>query len=529
MRLSISNIRMPHEMSEQQLLEMVRALKGFEAIKIDAVSIVRRARDFRKKNQPVYCYTVHVEVASLNAVDLGRLQTKNKTLHINIVKEAEPAFAAAPIASAGKKVLVVGAGPAGYFAALRLAERGFNVTLLERGKAVEDRDKDVAELSMKGILNPESNICFGEGGAGTYSDGKLVTRKHDPHIRRILETFVRMGAPPEILTSNRPHIGTDILRRVVQALRKSVVERGVEVSFGEKFQDVVPHEARIVSVQTSRRTVEDLSDLVLAVGHSARDTYRMLFAKGIQIEAKPFAVGVRCEHPQEFINRSQHGARAHGPAEYRLVHNLDKRRSAYSFCMCPGGVVVCSSAQAGHLAVNGMSNSKRSGPYANAALVVKVDLADFPSPHPLAGIEFQERIEMEALRAAGSGYCAPAQRITDFLGQKQSSDLPKSSYRPGIVSADLNSILPEFVAECLRASLPIFDRKIHGFVSSEALLIGVETKTSSPVRILRDDSGCAAGIRNLYPIGEGAGYAGGIMSSALDGMLAAEKIAAKYV
>ncbi len=503
-------------------------MPGFGQLDVSNLSILRAARDFRKRNHPAYCYTVQVETQGLNPADLDRLRSLNKSLHINIVQQLNNTAPIPRINRAGKRIIVVGSGPAGYFAALRLAEHGFAVRVLERGKAVENRDKDVAELSMKGLLNCESNICFGEGGAGTYSDGKLVTRKHDPRVRQILENFVELGAPAAILTANHPHIGTDILRQVVQTLRRTLIKNGAEICFAEKADDIVLRKGLLVSVRTSRRDAEDFSDVVLAIGHSARDSYRMLFGRGIQMESKPFAIGVRCEHAQGFINQSQRGTEAGEPAEYRLVHNINERRSTYSFCMCPGGAVICSSAQQGHLAVNGMSNSRRSGPWANAALVVKVDAADFPSAHPFAGIEFQERIEADAFRAAGGDYKAPAQRITDFLAGRPGVDLPKSSYRPGTVPADLNRLLPGFVAECLRASLPLFDKKIRGFVSSEALLIGVETKTSSPVRIRRDPSGAATGIANLYPCGEGAGYAGGIVSSALDGMLAADKIAEKY-
>jgi uncharacterized FAD-dependent dehydrogenase len=429
-----------------------------------------------------------------------------------------------------KRILIAGMGPAGIFAGLRLAEYGLTPAIVERGKPVAERVRDVAEFWRRGSLDPESNVQFGEGGAGTFSDGKLTTRIRDANSGYVLEKLVRFGAPPEILQLAKPHIGTDRLRRVLINIRSHLETNGLAVRFREKLTDIFIGDGELRGVAINDRTEEPCDILVLAPGHSARDTYAMLERRGVRLERKPFAVGVRVEHPQELINRIQYGLPDHPqlpPAEYFLTWN-DRRtgRSAYSFCMCPGGIVVAGASEEGGVVTNGMSDYRRDSLYANSALVVTVGVNDFTGDSPLAGIEFQRRLERAAFTAGGGGYRAPAQNIMNFMGDRGGFRL-SSTYRPGVREAALDQILPDYVSTALREGLRNFDRRMRGFISAEATLTGVETRTSAPVRILRGRDLQSVTLPGLYPAGEGAGYAGGIMSAALDGIRVADVIARK--
>jgi uncharacterized FAD-dependent dehydrogenase len=533
MKLKISNLRFTRPKNKEELLEAIAELKGPGPFPL-SVDILLESQDRRNKIKIFYCYTVEVVIEDISEELLGRFIKNNSGLHIQKSENSEVSniFNSAYNIFKHKdapRVLIVGSGPAGLFAAHLLLLYGFKVRILERGKSLAERDRGVSDLFTRGIFSADANLCFGEGGAGTYSDGKLTSRKHHPYKKFIFETLVSFGAPEDILVSGKPHIGTDQLHALISRMNNSFREQGAEVFFEECLIDLEIRQKHIVQATTNKNSYCDFSDLILAIGHSARDTYRLLHKKGIYMEQKPFAVGVRCEHGQDFINRVQYGAsykKGVPAADYKLVHNISETRSTYSFCMCPGGTVVCSSASPGCLSVNGMSNYSRNSVYANAALVVKVSSRDFGSLDPLAGLVFQEQLENRAF--IGPGYVAPAQRLTDFMAKKCSGSLPESSYRPGLTAKDLHEVLPDFISSSLEKSLPIFNKKIPGFISSDAVLIGTETKTSAPVTIKRDETGKALDTDNLYPAGEGSGYSGGIVSAALDGIHAALHIIKKY-
>nr|WP_320131219.1 hypothetical protein [uncultured Holophaga sp.] len=428
------------------------------------------------------------------------------------------------------RVLVVGTGPAGLFCAVRLLEYGILPLVLERGPRMEERVRRVERLWEEGILDPEANAQFGEGGAGTFSDGKLTTRIGHPLTHRVLETFVRFGARPEILYQAKPHIGTEVIQDCVVGMRRWAESQGAEFRFGSALEDLRITEGRVVAARTRRGEEIPCDGLVLAPGHSARDTFEMLLGHRVAMEQKPFAMGVRIEHPQELIDRAQYGASVGHPslgaADYRLVCNLGGDRAAYSFCMCPGGEVIQCASEPGGVVVNGMSRSGRDSGYANSGLVAKVNVQDFPSEHPLAGVHFQREWEQAAFRAAGESYGAPAMSVGDFLKGIASGCIPRQHFRPRAIPADLSTCLPEVVSGQLRAALPTFERKIRGFTGADALLLGIESRTSSPVRILRGLDGQSPTHRGLFPCGEGAGYAGGITSAAVDGIRVADLLVA---
>lgn len=429
------------------------------------------------------------------------------------------------------KAVVAGTGPAGLFCALRLLEHGITPILVERGKPVEERLADVNKLREEGVLDGNSNVQFGEGGAGTFSDGKLFTQTNNPLNREVLSTFVRFGAPPEIEYLGKPHIGSDNLRGVVAAMRRHIIERGGEVRFSTTLTDIELKGGRLSAVYLNG-VREEADELVLAVGHSARDTFEMLLSRGLMLEQKEFAVGVRIEHLQEKIGRAQYGAgyAALPAADYKLVSHASER-AVFTFCMCPGGVVIPSASEEGGVVVNGMSEYARAGRNANSALVVQVKRDDFGGEHPLAGVEFQRRLERLAFQAAGGGYRAPVQLAGDFLGHKESYYFGevRPTYAPATAFAPLEAYLPAALCGALRAALPDMGARLSGFDAYEAVLTGVESRTSSPVRVLRGEDMQAAGLAGVYPCGEGCGYAGGITSAAADGLRVAEAIAKKYL
>lgn len=442
-----------------------------------------------------------------------------------------------PDASKGLPVVVVGAGPAGMFAALRLIESGVKPIIIERGKDVQTRRRDIAAINKDHIVNPESNYCFGEGGAGTYSDGKLYTRSTKRgDVGKVLEILVSHGASEDILYDAHPHIGTNKLPQLVKALRQTIENAGGEIRFNTKVVDFIIDHDQVKGVVTANGETIRGEAVILATGHSARDIFELLYRKKIHIEAKPFALGVRVEHPQSLIDSLQYHCGAdRGPylpaSSYSLVHQVNTgghQRGVFSFCMCPGGFIVPAATAPGEVVVNGMSPSRRDSRYANSGIVVAVELADFGKYQehgPLAGLCFQKEIEQKACRQAGGTQAAPAQRLADFVRQKQSSSLPGTSYQPGLVSMDVASLFPDFISEGLRQGFRNFGEKMKGYFTNEAQVVGVESRTSSPVKIPRDKETLEhVQLKRLFPCGEGAGYAGGIVSAALDGERCAEMV-----
>lgn len=521
MSLRLREIPLDLDENEDVLPSRLAALLGLDEHLVTDVKVVRRGIDARKKNRVLKVFTLEFTIPGEDAFFAAHQE--NQRLEKVLYSEPPSIFSV----ETPHKALVVGMGPAGLFAALRLALSGVCVTLIEQGEAVEKRVLSVRKFWEGLGLNPQSNIQFGEGGAGTFSDGKLTTRVNHPWTRLVLQTLVDFGAPEDILVQAKPHIGTDRLRLVLLNFRKKLLALGVDIRFECRLSAMeMDSSGKVVAGVVNDSEVIACDSLVLAPGHSARQTYAMLEKQGVALEAKPFAIGVRVEHPTETIDKIQYGFSQHlllPAADYSLSFNdADTGRGIYSFCMCPGGVVVNASSEPASLVVNGMSYLKRAGELSNSALVVSVRPEDFHGRGTLAGVRFQQSWERAAYRAGGSNDKAPAQNLMAFLGKKGGPI--HSSCRPGVQEADLKDVLPAFVVQGLEKALPYFDRRMKGFVTAEATLVGVETRTSAPVRIPRRDSGESLFHPGLYPAGEGAGYAGGIMSAALDGLKAAEWI-----
>jgi uncharacterized FAD-dependent dehydrogenase len=530
--MRLTELKLPLDHSESDLHAAILKRLGIAADELVGYSIFRRSHDARKPSAIVFIYTLDVEVKD-EKVLLARLRGDR---HIGPTPDTSYHFVAkAPLPPPTPRPVVIGTGPCGLFAGLILAQMGFRPLILERGKAVRERTQDTWGLWRQGQLNPESNVQFGEGGAGTFSDGKLYSQIKDPQYRgrKVLTEFVKAGAPPEILYVAKPHIGTFKLVGMVENMRAEIESLGGEIRFGSRVEDIDIEHGQVRGLRLAGGEYLAATHVVLAVGHSARDTFAMLHQRGVHIEAKPFSIGVRIEHPQSLIDRARLGKNAGNPllgaADYKLVHHCKNGRSAYSFCMCPGGTVVAATSEPGRVVTNGMSQYSRNERNANSALVVGVTPADYPGSEsdPLAGIAFQRHWESLAFEAGGGNYNAPAQRVGDFLAGRPSTTLGSvvPSYTPGVHPTDLARCLPDYVVAALRESLPAFGREIAGFAMDDALLTGVETRTSSPIRITRDDEFQSLNTRGLFPAGEGAGYAGGILSAAVDGIRVAEAVA----
>lgn len=521
--IRIPEIKLSLDKDESSLIqEICKKINIYES-SILSYKIFKKSIDARKKSDIHFVYIVDVELNNEESI----LKKHSKK---GVIKTPDLSYK--PVTSINKPLsrpIIVGTGPAGLYAGLILAQAGYNPILLERGKSVDERVKDVGQFWARGKLDPESNVQFGEGGAGTFSDGKLTTLIKDPRSRKVLEEFVLAGAPEEILYINKPHIGTDILRNVVKSIRDTIITLGGEVRFKSKVTNLIIEDDKVAGVEINHEEVLKTDCVLLALGHSARDTFKMLYDNGIEIKQKAFSIGVRIEHPQSLINKNQYGEYANhhklGAADYKLAGHFDNGRSAYTFCMCPGGMVVAATSEENMVVTNGMSKHSRNMENANSAILVGVTPEDYGDDHPLAGIEFQRKWEKLAFIAGGSTYKAPAQKVGDFLVDKPSKQLGeyKATYNPGIEMTDLRLCLPDYVTDTLKQALLLFDNKIKGFASPDAIMTGVETRSSSPIRIQRDEL-LQTNIKGLYPVGEGAGYAGGIISAAIDGIRVAEQV-----
>ena len=512
--LTLSGIKLPVTKGEGELIKLAQKKLGCPPAHF---RILKKSLDARDKNNLLYLYTIEFS---------SKKQPQAERPLERLPERKHPE----------KPVLIVGGGPAGMFCALRLLERGIAPILIERGAPVDERAKTIDRFSKEGVLDVNTNVQFGEGGAGTFSDGKLNTQTHNPQNAEVLRTFVRYGAPEEILYLNKPHIGSDNLKKVVKNMRESVIERGGKVLFYTRLEDIKIESGKLKTatykdLKSGETTTVEPSALVLAIGHSARDTFETLLSRGVYMKAKDFAVGVRIEHLQEEIGRSQYGSKYAllPPADYKLVSHASER-AAFTFCMCPGGYVMPAASEEGGVVVNGMSNYARDGKNANSALIVQVTKADFKGEHPLCGVEFQREIERAAFEAGGGTYAAPVQKLGDFLKDRPSDGFssvlptyPKTQF------SDLRAVLPAPIVSALKAGVTDMDRRLKGFANPDALLTAVESRTSSPVRIERNETLQSVACEGLYPCGEGAGYAGGITSSAADGIRVADALFSCFV
>ncbi|MGV8150085.1 MAG: NAD(P)/FAD-dependent oxidoreductase [Alkaliphilus sp.] len=522
--IRISEVKLDIDDGIEKLLPIISKKLKISKSEIIEYKIFKESIDARKKGKINFVYTVDVSVENEKAVlkkNKGLITTPN-------IKYIYP--------KPGDKLLenrpvIIGMGPAGLFAGLILAQMGYKPIILERGESVDDRARSVEKFFNTGKLCSESNIQFGEGGAGTFSDGKLTTRTKDLRSRKVLEELVIAGAPEEIIYSFKPHVGTDILKKVIKNIRKKIIKLGGEIRFNTCVSDFIIENNRIKKIVVNKDEIIEVDVVVLAIGHSARDTFEKIFERGVDITSKSFAIGVRIEHPQELINKAQYkdyaGHNRLGPAEYRLTYKSKNGRSVYTFCMCPGGSVVAAASETGGIITNGMSEHARDKENANSALLVAVGIDDFEDSHPLAGMYFQRKWEQKAFVLGGCDYRAPAQLVGDFLEGKPSNKLGTvaPSYKPGIKLTSLDDCLPSYVVDSMKEAITHWHKKLKGFAMKDTIITGVETRSSSPIRIVRDsDTLESTNVKGLYPSGEGAGYAGGIISAAIDGIKVAEKI-----
>ena len=522
--IRIRDIILPPEHDKNTLLYCASQALKIRASEITSLQIYKRSLDARKKPNLSWVYTVDVTLRKGERQLVKQLRNKKITYE-------EPYYYKVPKCPSNHRPVVVGFGPAGIFAALVLAMAGLKPIVLERGQAVEDRAAAVAAFRNGGLLDPESNVQFGEGGAGTFSDGKLNTGTKNERIRWVLHQFVKAGAQEDILYDAKPHVGTDVLCEVVRNLRLRILSLGGEIRFGARVTGILSAGDRVTSVtyvQDGREHTLPCEELILAIGHSARDTYRTLYHMGIPMESKPFSMGVRIEHKQQTIDHAQYGGprlRGIPPADYKLNVHLPDGNSAYTFCMCPGGYVMAAASREGTVVTNGMSYSDRAGDNANAALLVTLKPEDFPDSHPLSGMFWQESVEETAFRLGGSNYHAPVQTIGDFLAGRPTTALGtvEPTYVPGVTPCDLRELYPPKIIDTLKGAILALDQQLKGFADPDGILTAPETRSSAPVRILRDET-MQSSLRGLYPCGEGAGYAGGIMSAAVDGILCAEAV-----
>jgi uncharacterized FAD-dependent dehydrogenase len=505
--IKITNIKIKADLSDDELFEKI--YKKYKINKNDVTEkrIIKKSIDARNKADIFYNYSVELEC-----------KNENKIKNVQIVKKEEP-FKIIVNRKSSKRPVIIGAGPAGLFSALTLAQNGIKPIIIEQGKTVDERKKDVEEFQKTGKLNTLSNVQFGEGGAGTFSDGKLTSGIHNPLCKNVLKEFYNFGAPEQILYINKPHIGTDNLINIIRNMRNEIIKLGGEFLFNEKVTDFEFENSKVTAVICGKRIETDT--VILAIGHSARSTFEKLYEKGVKMEKKNFSIGVRIEHKQSMINKSQYGEITKlklPPAEYKMAYH-GENRSCYTFCMCPGGTVIASSSEPETIVTNGMSVYARNGENANSAVLVNVTPNDFKGESPLEGMYFQKDLEQKAFKLGGSNYNAPIQRFEDFENNVKSTHIGeiKPTYKPGVTLSNLNEILPDFISKTLIEGIKYFDKSIKGFAHPDAILTGVETRSSSPVQITRNENK-QSNIKGLYPCGEGAGYAGGIMSAAVDGI-----------
>jgi hypothetical protein len=526
--LRLTELRLPLDHTPDALTQAVQDRLKLSAPEVLHIKVFKRGYDARKKTGIVWVYTLDIEVLNEKQV----LEHFASDQHIQSTPDMVYRFVGKAPEDLEERPIIVGFGPCGMLAGLVLAQMGFRPIILERGKKVRERTKDTWGLWRKGVLNPESNVQFGEGGAGTFSDGKLYSQIKDPrHLgRKVLEEFVKAGAPEEILYLSKPHIGTFRLVKMVEAIRAEIESLGGEIRFQQQMTDLILDQGQVLGLKLADGAELMGRHIVLALGHSARDTFAMLHERGVYMQAKPFSIGFRIEHPQKLIDEARLGAfagnEALGAADYKLVHHAKNGRAVYSFCMCPGGQVVAATSEEGRVVTNGMSQYSRAERNANAGIVVGITPQDYPEGI-LAGLEFQRQWESRAYELGQGSYLAPAQLVGDFIQGVPSKTLGtvEPSYQPGVHLTDLATSLPSYAIEAIREALPAFERSIKGFAMNDAVLTGVETRTSSPINLTRNDSYQSLNVKGLYPAGEGAGYAGGILSAGVDGIKVAEAVA----
>ncbi|MFT4639143.1 MAG: putative FAD-dependent dehydrogenase [Verrucomicrobiales bacterium] len=533
--IRLRQLKLPIDHQNTDLHQAVCTKLKQPHLPLDSVKIFQRAVDAREGKPLMFSYTVDVDLPEREEVSLLDRAKKNPKAQMGPTPDMTYHFLENAFGRLPNRPLIVGTGPAGLFAGLLLAQMGFNPILFERGKMAGPRARDVTNFWRTGEFDPESNVQFGEGGAGTFSDGKLYTqiKDRDNRARKVLEELTAHGAPKDILVNARPHIGTDKLITVLRHLRETILSLGGEIRYESKMTDLRIQDGSMRGITLENGEQIDSDTVILAVGHSARDVFELLIEKKVPIEQKSFSVGVRIEHPQSMVNQTQHGKYANHPrlgsASYRFVYHGQERRSVYSFCMCPGGQVVGASSEPGRLVTNGMSTFARDESNANSGFMVEVHPADLPDDDPLSGVNFQRDLEEKAFKLGGSNYHAPVQLLGDFLKDKKSTEIRsiKPSFRPGVTLADLRQCLPPFVVKALKKAVPRIAKQLPGFDNPDAVLTAVESRSSSPLRVTRGDDLQSTGVQGLYPAGEGAGYAGGIISAAVDGVRVAEAVAMK--